>query len=328
MNSKFIEAIEEDDTTIIEGLLQHPRFLSDINRDIFTLEKLFKYGSVKILNFLISKGLDIYFRDKTERNILNNYASNINIKLAKLLINKGIDINNRGVDGSTPLMEAVRWRNYKLVDLLVKKGCNINVVNNYGKTALMEACYFTNLETVKFLIDHGASFKYINENNEDAFYYSYDNEDIFLYLYSNKMYNKELFPDILFLCIAFKQYYAIPYLLRHIKNINNISKNKKNLLEYCLNISGLKAVEEILPYLSYSDLILQLSEFKHFIHYKDEIMNVYNIYEKMKMVKAKERSDLLREELIAKYLSPQNIEKWALCLEYNSKSFDEIIEIM
>ena len=41
--------------------------------------------------------------------------------------------------------------------------------------------------------------------------------------------------------------------------------------------------------------------------------------------KSKDRSNFLREELIAKYMSPENIEKWGLA--YN-KPFDEIIEIM
>jgi hypothetical protein len=42
-------------------------------------------------------------------------------------------------------------------------------------------------------------------------------------------------------------------------------------------------------------------------------------------IKPKERSDVLREELIAKYHSPENIEQWSI---YLHKSFDETIEVM
>ena len=48
-------------------------------------------------------------------------------------------------------------------------------------------------------------------------------------------------------------------------------------------------------------------------------------YEKLKILKSKKRSDLLREELIAKYHSPENIEKWSI---YFNKPFDEVLEVI
>ena len=43
------------------------------------------------------------------------------------------------------------------------------------------------------------------------------------------------------------------------------------------------------------------------------------------MSKAKEHSDLLKEDLIKKYYSPENIEKWSVT--YN-KDFDEVQDLM
>ena len=43
------------------------------------------------------------------------------------------------------------------------------------------------------------------------------------------------------------------------------------------------------------------------------------------MSKAKDRSNLLREELVSKYWSPENIKKWSLAF---NKDFDEVFEIM
>jgi hypothetical protein len=55
---------------------------------------------------------------------------------------------------------------------------------------------------------------------------------------------------------------------------------------------------------------------------KELLTQKYNNYI---LQKSKERSDLLREELVSKYHSPGNIEKWSV---YLHKSFDETIEVM
>ena len=60
--------------------------------------------------------------------------------------------------------------------------------------------------------------------------------------------------------------------------------------------------------------------------YSPNDIKFYNIcYTKYMFEKCKERSDLLREGLIQKYHSPENIEQWSV---YYNKPFDEVIEIM
>lgn len=73
-----------------------------------------------------------------------------------------------------------------------------------------------------------------------------------------------------------------------------------------------------------------LQECKNFeiIHYlieKDMISKGLDIFEKYITFKSKERSYSLREELIAKYYSPENIEKWS---DVYGKDFDEVQDLM
>jgi hypothetical protein len=60
--------------------------------------------------------------------------------------------------------------------------------------------------------------------------------------------------------------------------------------------------------------------------YSPDDIKFYNVcYTKYMKSKAKERSDVLREELIVKYYAPENIEKWSVCY---GRDFDEVQEIM
>jgi hypothetical protein len=103
----------------------------------------------------------------------------------------------------------------------------------------------------------------------------------------------------------------VKYMVDHGAHINHDSKNSsyKDEIEYiykqCNSI-------EIIEYLLQKNII-------------DNNSKIYKKYEEMIKMKTKERSDLLREELVSKYHSPENIEKWSLML---NKPFDETIDVM
>ncbi len=68
----------------------------------------------------------------------------------------------------------------------------------------------------------------------------------------------------------------------------------------------------------------KISMIQYFIS-KGLDLSSFECYTEYIIEKSKERSDVLRESLISKYYSPENIEKWSV---YLNKPFDEVIEVM
>ena len=114
--------------------------VNDINEE----EKL------KIINFLISEGIDVNFQDsKFKRNALHwFYFSNFRpsvkymLEVTKILINNGINVNALDKYGATPFKYAITTNKLPTVKLkqvyeyLLKNGVDYNMKDSFGKTCI------------------------------------------------------------------------------------------------------------------------------------------------------------------------------------------------
>lgn len=82
-----------------------------------------------------------------------------NIKIADFLLSKEIDINFKNEYGDTLLLSVIlsflpdEWKE-KTVKILIKSGVNIMEKNNYGDTAMVLAKYKGNAKIIKILSVH------------------------------------------------------------------------------------------------------------------------------------------------------------------------------
>lgn len=100
-------------------------------------------GNYRMAEFLLLNGASVNVKDISGDNALIYYASNYNAmadeKLVDFLISKGIDINAQNNLGKTALMMAAKRDNYKLVKYLCEKGADVDIKDTNGMTALMWA---------------------------------------------------------------------------------------------------------------------------------------------------------------------------------------------
>ena len=103
----LIEAVENDDITVVRRLLQ--------------------------------QNTDVNERDPKGNTALNLAANRGYIEIARLLIDKGANLDSRNMQGNTPLMSAVSSYNFNrdsVVRLLLSKGASYDIKNNNGETAM------------------------------------------------------------------------------------------------------------------------------------------------------------------------------------------------
>lgn len=114
----------------------------------------------------------------------------------------------------------------------------------------------------------------------------------------------------------------VKYMVEHGAHINHhfYRHNDNNDIEECF-----EAYESDIDWIYKECNSLEIIDYLLEKNIIDTNSKIYKKYKKMIMIKAKQRSDLLREELIAKYHSPENIEKYSV---YLNKPFDEVMEIM
>jgi len=80
------------------------------------------------------------------------------IKATLYLLERGIDINYRDKSGGTALYAAVHWQNTELAEVLLKKGAdpNLGSTSNFINVPLLSATVKNNIELIILLISYGA----------------------------------------------------------------------------------------------------------------------------------------------------------------------------
>ncbi|MFC1781368.1 ankyrin repeat domain-containing protein [Planctomycetota bacterium] len=114
-------------------------------------------GQTEVAEFLINNNADFNVKyGRQNLSLLHGAVQSDSVKLVELLIDKGVDVNVKNQAEATPIFNAASTGNLQVVELLVSKGADVNTKNRIGQTPLHLACQRGNKEVVEFLIDKGA----------------------------------------------------------------------------------------------------------------------------------------------------------------------------
>lgn len=80
------------------------------------------------------------------------------LKVINYLIDRGVDINYRDKNGGTALYSAVHWQNFELAELLLSRGAdpNLGSTEHFINLPLISATIKQNMNLMILLISYGA----------------------------------------------------------------------------------------------------------------------------------------------------------------------------
>jgi ankyrin repeat protein len=309
MESELFDAIKDNDLDKVKTLIESDANINARNNEGETI-LWWSYGDFEFVEYLIEKGININIKNNEGETVLfslceDSYDEDKNFEVMILLIENGANINTRNSEGET-VLQTCNWS-----DNLKQK------LNEYdAKTLIKDACEKGYLKIAKLLIKN-----HFDVNADDD-------------------YNFELLS-----IVCEKGYFEILKLL--IEKGADVNAKNDNYALKLLSIACEEGYFEIAKLLIEKGADVNAKDYHGYkaldYTYKIEIFNLLLdngadisshllvtkdnncMLKKYYMSKSKERSDLLREELIKKYYSPENIDKWSV---YYNKPFDEVQEIM
>ena len=118
-----------------------------------------KNGQLSIIETLFDQSLivNIDFIDDCKMTALMYAASNGSLDIVKFLVSKGVNLNLRDAYDFTALMNATLYNKFEITKFLVDKGANLDFVNWNRNSALMIAIINDCTEIAIFLINKGAN---------------------------------------------------------------------------------------------------------------------------------------------------------------------------
>jgi ankyrin repeat protein len=246
--------------------------------------------------------------------ILRNAYSGSNFDKAKTLIENEIIKNTNEHYLWESLCLASHYGDIEMVELLLEKGSNIEF-NKICCSALSAAISSTNIETVKFLLEKVANIEFKNSGTTALITAMLEGHTEIVKFLLEKGANieaKDKYGNTaLIRAICGGHIEIVKLLLEKGANIKIKDDYGNTPLKLALGKRRIEIVKLLLDRGADIDNLGQ----------RDNEYILKNYY----IPKAKEHSELLKEELVAKYYSPENIEKWSL---YYNKPFDEVIEVM
>ncbi|KAJ5067022.1 ankyrin repeat protein [Anaeramoeba ignava] len=155
-------------------------------------------NSIKDIEKLIEKGIDLNLKDENEETILHficNDQNQFSFEIIKFLIEKGADVNAknkyqeaplhyicradvnaRNENQETPLhyiCQTMKERSIETMNFLISKGAYANAKNKFQETPLHFACKNTNeksIDTINILVSNGADVNFKNNKQETPLY--------------------------------------------------------------------------------------------------------------------------------------------------------------
>ncbi len=217
----LFHAILKEDLIIANFLITHGtniNHLDNMGQNILFNAVVLGMQNIKIITFLIEKGIDLNIQDKDEKNLLDEILKLVSIQknsedikvdskyrfvnkkrnylqLTAFLIDNDLAINRLDKEGKTVLYREVAMGNYETVDFLLSSGASINALDNEGKTVLFDAILkgFGNIKMIDYLILKGVNID--QENNEHKTIVD-DLCEIILIQENNKKPSSKRFSDI------------------------------------------------------------------------------------------------------------------------------------
>ena len=137
------------------------------NEGITILHKAASEGNIPIINFFLSKGIDIDIRENNYNYTPLHFAVIYGkLNMVKHLINKGAKINSVNINIINSLYLAVGFNYLKIIEFLLKNKANVNIVIQPSRdTPLHIASSNGNINIIKLLLQYGANKKARNNYN-------------------------------------------------------------------------------------------------------------------------------------------------------------------
>jgi ankyrin repeat protein len=169
-NSRLFLAVEKGDLEGAKALLtRNPDLINahfDDGRTV--LMKACERGTRRMVEFLLSRGVNIDAIDNHGDTALMIAAKNENTAIAASLISRGADVQAQDSEGRTALMMAAAQGCKSNAELLIAGGCEVNGRDRRGKTALMYAVTSDLKDTALFLISRGADVNAMDREGRTA----------------------------------------------------------------------------------------------------------------------------------------------------------------
>lgn len=166
-----------------------------------------KNGKTNIIDYMVSKGVDVNTRNNNNQTVLHIALGNSQIEEAKYLVSKygmkiestdkygksalleadcksielikflldqpQIDLYSKDVNGDTILHKCVRQKEPKAVKYLVEeKKMKLDLNNNLGQTPLFLSVFDKNMDMFEYLISKGADVNAKTNKNETLLFYA------------------------------------------------------------------------------------------------------------------------------------------------------------
>lgn len=273
-------------------------------------------------------------------------CKNKDIATAKKLLEKGANVNKKEVETNsrsfyyeyTPLIEACKNNDLEMVKLLVRYGADVN------KKLIFDMDYddgnyieehpilcSENFELVKFLVEHGAITEMISlygrdynlsagaleDGHKELYEFLIERRETLHYKNGNYAHHFEMFAKDIY-----------PRIPEHAKSFTSHSNLFGNLtidLLYSLieKHKYIKENETDMDWINFGLDYIRFNDKDCYVKYDYE--KTYQYYTQYMIEKCKERSDILKEGLVAKFWSPENVKAWA---EHYHVDYDEALDLM
>lgn len=155
---KLIRAIEEENETLLKGLLQDGVNINGVGSEGRTpLSFSINKGKARFVRLLLDAKADVNYRLIQNGTPLILAVRGGNLEIVRLLLERGADINRSSQGDGNPLIMACMYGHAQIAAFLVEQGADVNAVVEGDETPLINAARRGNLNIVENLVSNGAN---------------------------------------------------------------------------------------------------------------------------------------------------------------------------